>query len=115
VAADGAETLPGERDELRGGLGRGEQREDGGAARAEQRGQCLRRGRPAAVISEHSHARVRQGVTARLVPCDPSDGAQSDRDEEEPRAVRDFARRPVEGVDLEAAVAEPAHAGTHSI
>jgi hypothetical protein len=113
VTADGAEALAGQRDQLRRGLGGGEQHQDGGAGLAEQGGQRLRGGGLSVVPGQHARALVGQGVTMRLVPGDPAAGARGDRDEEQRRAG-DLARRPVEGVDLQAAVAQPAHAGTHA-
>ena len=108
-----AETLPRDRDELRGGHGRGEQHEDGGARRPEQRGQRLRRGCPSAVAGERTRAGVNQRVPMGLVPRDPAAGTQGDRDEEEPCGAGNLPRRPVAGIDLKAAAAQPARAGAH--
>ena len=111
MPADRAETLTGQRDQLGGALRRDQQHQDGRAGRAEQRAQRLGGGRPAGGLGQRARARVHHRVPVRLVPGDPA-GRRGHRHEEELRAG-DLPRRVLVGVDLQAALAQPAQPRAH--
>ena len=112
VPADRTQAQAGQRDQLGGALRGVQQDQHPGPARADERGQ---RGghRGLARLGQHSCAWVDQRVPVRLVPGGPA-LTRGYRDEQQ-LSPGDVARRVVDRVDLQPAVAQPPGTGPHAV